>query len=214
MEKADKIIQFKRKAPMIIKQKISLYEFPADEMTLPSSTQKSKYFSRESDILLICIIDQMGYGNWREIKQAIRRDARARFDHLFLSRSEIDLQRRADILIKALEKEESDKVVVKKPTFEEVANQLTQALEELRVADVKMLADQEEQKALRRSQARVNAAASRRQNFLNQATSRALNQGLKQEAADFPQSEPKDGLSKEVEDERTLSDEGELDVEV
>ena len=109
----------------------------------------------------------MGYGNWREIKQAIRRDARARFDHLFLSRSEIDLQRRADILIKALEKEESDKVVVKKPTFEEVANQLTQALEELRVADVKMLADQEEQKALRRSQARVNAAASRRQNFLN-----------------------------------------------
>lgn len=57
MEKADKIIQFKRKAPMIIKQKISLYEFPADEMTLPSSTQKSKYFSRESDILLICIID-------------------------------------------------------------------------------------------------------------------------------------------------------------
>jgi len=60
-------------------------------MLLHQSTQKSKYFSKESDILLLCITDKIGYGKWREIQQAIRRDLRSRFDHLFLSRSELDL---------------------------------------------------------------------------------------------------------------------------
>lgn len=32
---------------------------------------------------------------------------RSRFDHLFLSRSEIELQRRVDTLIKGIEKEET-----------------------------------------------------------------------------------------------------------
>jgi hypothetical protein len=68
MEKADKIIQFKRKAPLIIKEKVQAYDNPMDEMTLHSSTQKSKYFSKDSDILLLMITDQIGYGKWREIK--------------------------------------------------------------------------------------------------------------------------------------------------
>jgi SWI/SNF-related matrix-associated actin-dependent regulator of chromatin subfamily A member 5 len=72
--------------------------------------QKSKYFSRESDIVLLCLTHEHGYGNWTAIKQAIRRDTRCRFDHLFMSRSEQDLQRRLDILVKALEKEQTDKI--------------------------------------------------------------------------------------------------------
>lgn len=72
--------------------------------------QKSKYFSRESDIVLLCLTHEHGYGNWTAIKQAIRRDTRCRFDHLFMSRSEQDLQRRLDILVKALEKEQNDKI--------------------------------------------------------------------------------------------------------
>lgn len=85
-------------------------------MQLHQSTQKSKYFSRESDILLLVITDQIGYGKWREIKQAIRRDLRSKFDHLFLSRSELDLQRRVDILVKGLEKEDLS-IVASKPTL-------------------------------------------------------------------------------------------------
>lgn len=105
-------------------------------------------------MLLLVIADQLGYGNWREIKQAIRRDSRARFDHLLLSRSEVDLQRRLDILIKALEKEEAP---AKRPTFEEVAGQMQRALEELRLADAKAQAEAEEQRALKRSQPKVQA---------------------------------------------------------
>ena len=67
--------------------------------------QKSKYFSREADILLLCLTHEIGYGKWSQIKHAIRRDNRVRFDHLLMSRNEVELQRRVDILVKTIEKE-------------------------------------------------------------------------------------------------------------
>ena len=105
IEKAEKSLSFKIKAPEIIKAKVISYESPLDEMVI-YATQKSKYFSKESDIILLCLTNQLGYGNWKAIKAAIRRDPRCRFDHLFLSRNEAEISRRVDILVKALEKEE------------------------------------------------------------------------------------------------------------
>jgi SWI/SNF-related matrix-associated actin-dependent regulator of chromatin subfamily A member 5 len=109
---------------MIIKEKVQAYDNPIDEMTLHSSTQKSKYFSKDSDILLLMLTDQIGYGKWREIKQALRRDMRSRFDHLFLSRSEIELQRRVDTLIKGIEKEESKQEKKQILPFDDIAEQM------------------------------------------------------------------------------------------
>jgi SLIDE len=90
MEKAEKILSFKQKAPEIIKSKVMAYENPLEEMVI-YATQKSKYFSKDSDIILLCLTNQYGYGKWREIKKAVRRDSRFRFDHLFLSRNEQEL---------------------------------------------------------------------------------------------------------------------------
>lgn len=70
--------------------------------------QKSKYFSKEADIVLLCLTHEHGYGNWNKIKHAAKRDIRCRFDHLFMSRSEQELQKRVDILVKSLEKEQAD----------------------------------------------------------------------------------------------------------
>ena len=65
----------------------------------------------------MCITNEQGYGNWSSIKYAIRRDTRVRFDHLFMSRNEQELQKRVDILVKGLEKEQSDtKANAGKPT--------------------------------------------------------------------------------------------------
>lgn len=64
--------------------------------------QKSKYFSKEADIVLLCLTHEHGYGNWSGIKNAVRRDTRCRFDHLFMSRSEQELSKRVDILVKSL----------------------------------------------------------------------------------------------------------------
>ena len=83
------------------------YDRPVEEMKL-EVVQKSKYFSKEADIVLLCLTHEHGYGNWAAIKNAVRRDTRTRFDHLFMSRSEQELQKRVDILVKSLEKENQD----------------------------------------------------------------------------------------------------------
>lgn len=54
---------------------------------------------------MLCLTHEYGYGKWTEIKHAIRRDGRVRFDHLLMSRNEQELQRRVDILVKTIEKE-------------------------------------------------------------------------------------------------------------
>jgi len=57
---------------------------------------------------------------------------------LFLSRSELDLQRRVDILVKALEKEDFEKIP-KKSSFEDIAEQMRQGMIELRILDAKLI---------------------------------------------------------------------------
>ena len=116
LQRCNGIHNFKKSAPLLIKTKVTAVERPLDEMVL-NAIQKSKYFSKEADIVLLCLTHEHGYGNWNEIKHAIRRDSRVRFDHLLMSRSEVELQRRVDILVKTIEKEiEQEKNHVKKPT--------------------------------------------------------------------------------------------------
>jgi hypothetical protein len=45
------------------------------------------------------VTNKIGYGKWQEIKKALKRETRCRFDHLFLSRSEEDLKKRVIYLI-------------------------------------------------------------------------------------------------------------------
>ena len=84
------------------------YERPVEEMVI-NVVQKSKYFSKEADIVLLCLTHEHGYGNWQKIKHALKRDTRCRFDHLFMSRTTQELQKRVDILVKSLEKENIDR---------------------------------------------------------------------------------------------------------
>jgi SWI/SNF-related matrix-associated actin-dependent regulator of chromatin subfamily A member 5 len=104
LERCTGIHNFKKSAPLLIKTKVTAVERPLDEMVI-NPIQKSKYFSKEAEIVLLCLTHEHGYGNWTEIKHAIRRDPRVRFDHLLMSRSEVELQRRVDILVKTIEKE-------------------------------------------------------------------------------------------------------------
>ncbi len=104
LEKCNSLHNFKKTAPLLIKTKVTALERPLDEMVI-NPIQKSKYFSREADILLLCLTHEIGYGKWSHIKHAIRRDNRVRFDHLLMSRNEVELQRRVDILVKTIEKE-------------------------------------------------------------------------------------------------------------
>lgn len=113
LERASKLLEFKSKAPELIARKVSAYEDPYEEMVI-YPTQKSKFFSRESDVILLCLTHKFKYGNWGKIKKALRTETKCRFDHLLLSRTEKELQRRVDILVKGLEKELKDETKKKK----------------------------------------------------------------------------------------------------
>ena len=74
IEKAQENVSFNMRAPKIIKEKVRQFSNPMEEMTLTQATQKSKFFCKESDIILICLTEKYGYGNWVEIKKAIKRE--------------------------------------------------------------------------------------------------------------------------------------------
>ena len=107
VERTSKMLEFKSKAPELIARKVSAYQDPYEEMVI-YPTQKSKFFSKESDVILLCLTHKHQYGNWKTIKKALRTETKCRFDHLLLSRTEKELQRRVDILVKGLEKELKD----------------------------------------------------------------------------------------------------------
>lgn len=113
IEKTSKMLEFKSKAPELIERKVRAYQDPYEEMVI-YPTQKSKFFSKESDVILLCLTHKYSYGNWSKIKKALRAESKTRFDHLLLSRTEKELQRRVDILVKGLEKELKDEVKKKK----------------------------------------------------------------------------------------------------
>ena len=108
IEKAQKNVSFHMQAPYIIKNKVQQYTNPYDDMILTYATQKSKFFCKESDIILLCYTNQLGYGNWTKIKKAIKREQRCRYDHLFISRSEDELKKRVVYLVQSLEKEQEE----------------------------------------------------------------------------------------------------------
>lgn len=113
INKAQKNVNFNMRAPSIIRKKMLMYDNPIEEMNFLYATQKSKFFNRESDVLLIFLADKYGFGNWSKIKQAVRRDSRCRLDHLFISRSEDELKKRTIYLVQCLEKEEEENKLVK-----------------------------------------------------------------------------------------------------
>ena len=106
VEKAQKHVSFNMRAPSVIRKKIQENDgVPLDEMNVQHATQKSKFFTKESDALLLTLTDEVGYGNWSGIRKRIRRETRYRFDHLFMSRSEEEIKKRVIYLVQSIEKE-------------------------------------------------------------------------------------------------------------
>lgn len=53
--------------------------------------------------------NELGYGNWDELKREVRRAPDFRFDWLFKSRTPIELGRRVDLLIRLIQNETKEK---------------------------------------------------------------------------------------------------------
>jgi len=70
--------------------------------------QKSRAYSDQEDGFLICMMHRHGYGAAERIRMEIRRAWQFRFNWYFKSRSAQDLQKRCDILVKVVEKENDE----------------------------------------------------------------------------------------------------------
>ena len=102
--------QNKRKDIMdCLSSKIGEYHDAWSQLHLNYGQIKGKLFTNEEDQFLICMTNQVGYGNWDQLKKEIRKSWQFRFDWFFKSRTPAELQRRVDSLIRLIEKESDQK---------------------------------------------------------------------------------------------------------
>jgi SWI/SNF-related matrix-associated actin-dependent regulator of chromatin subfamily A member 5 len=89
------------------KHKIARYENPWEDMPLSGNTQgkHGKLFTDEEDRILLCLVNQFGYGAWDRIKQEISEMEMFAFDYYLKSRTAVEIGRRCDVLMRICEKE-------------------------------------------------------------------------------------------------------------
>ncbi|GBG25644.1 ISWI chromatin-remodeling complex ATPase CHR11 [Hondaea fermentalgiana] len=86
-------------------KKVARTKNPWQALTINYGSNKGKTFSEEEDRFLVCMLQRLGYGAWDQLKQEIRKAWNFRFDWFFKSRTAAELQRRADTLVRLIEKE-------------------------------------------------------------------------------------------------------------
>eukprot|EP00891_Asterochloris_glomerata_P000647 jgi/Astpho2/647/Aster-04487 len=91
-----------------IASKMNRYKNPHQELKIMYGANKGKAYTEEEDRFILCQIHTLGYGQWDELKAAIREHWRFRFDWFFKSRTPQELMRRCDTLIRLVEKENED----------------------------------------------------------------------------------------------------------
>jgi hypothetical protein len=95
----------------VIAEKVARSPDPFRTLHVPYGADKramQRGYTEEEDRFLICMLNVLGYGAWDALKAEIRRAEVFRFDFFIKSRSAGDLSRRADTLIRLLEKEAVD----------------------------------------------------------------------------------------------------------
>jgi len=69
---------------------------------------KGRCYGEEEDAFLLCMMHRHGYGAAERIRMEIRRAWQFRFDWFFKSRNAAELQKRCDVIIKLIEKENDE----------------------------------------------------------------------------------------------------------
>lgn len=111
----------------ILNEKVSKYKEPLKQMKIVYAPNQSKAYTREEDNFLFVYTHKLGYGNWyhalppqmhlfanltflfrEKLKDTIRDSWEFRFDWFLKSRTPLELNRRVDLLIRCVEKENQD----------------------------------------------------------------------------------------------------------
>lgn len=83
------------------------YSWPKMKVNYGSNT-RGRAYQEEEDAFLICMMYRHGYGAAERIRMEIRRAWQFRFDWYFKSRSALEIQKRCDLLVKVVERENEE----------------------------------------------------------------------------------------------------------
>ena len=83
------------------------YSWPKMKLNYGSGT-RGKGFQEEEDAFLVCMMYRHGYGAAERIRMEIRRAWQFRFDWYFKSRSATEIQKRCDLVVKVIERENEE----------------------------------------------------------------------------------------------------------
>lgn len=104
----EKRIEKHKDMEVAVDLKCKRYKDPWKNLVIIHAGNKSKAWIDEEDRWLICMVWKLGYGRWDEIKLEARKEWRFRFDWYLRSRSAQELKRRADVLIRGIQKENEE----------------------------------------------------------------------------------------------------------
>jgi len=108
IEAGEARIQRKIEISWALSSKVGRSKNPWLTLRVPYGTQKGKLFTEEEDRFLICMTNKLGYGNWEELREEVRKCWLFRFDWFIKTRSADELKKRVDLLIRLIEKENEE----------------------------------------------------------------------------------------------------------
>jgi len=109
IDEGERKIAEKERMATALKAKVSSTDNPWNMLALKYGNNRGKLFTEEEDRFLVCMTNELGYGNWDDLKREVRRAPDFRFDWLFKSRTPIELGRRVDLLIRLIQNENKEK---------------------------------------------------------------------------------------------------------
>ncbi|CAN8269599.1 unnamed protein product [Cochlearia groenlandica] len=108
IERGEARIYRKDEIMKAIEKKLNRYRNPLLELKIQYGQNKGKQYDEECDRFMICTIHELGYGNWDELKRALKRSQLFGFDWYVRTRTTQELARRCDTLIRLIEKENQE----------------------------------------------------------------------------------------------------------
>ena len=108
IEKGEKRIARSKEIREALRKKVLRYERPWQQLAVQYAQSRGKIWTEEEDAYLVNMMNRFGYGNWERMRMQIRHAWQFKLDWFFKSRNASELGRRADLLIKLVEKENSD----------------------------------------------------------------------------------------------------------
>lgn len=106
IRKGEERIERQQRVEAELAEKVARHPDPYNTLTLQYTKGISrKGFTEEHDRFILCMVNELGYGQWDALRIQIRQAYAFRFDWYIKSRTTVELSRRLDQLMRLVEKE-------------------------------------------------------------------------------------------------------------